>query len=478
MGVVRDNALVHSLAGLWRAFVAPYWPAAADPSLYRPLVLADFSLDWSVSHHAFLFHLLNVVWHAAIAVALALAARRRIGDAGALVAGALFAVHPVHVEAVASVVGRAELLSTAGVLAAVGAALLGDRLGWSLLAWGAALLAKENAAVAPALVVLGWALGVAPRPPRRRLLAWAAGWAGVFAAYTALRFAVLHGFAPHRVVAWVFTGLSPLEARLTGVSAWTDAARLLLVPLTLRVDYSPAERTAVTAALDPRFVAGAACGLVWVLLVVWAWRRGWRDAAFGLGWIGVAYLPVANLFFPSGVFVAERTLYLPSVGLAYAAGAIVARGGAAGPRTGRPLGAAVALLVLLGAVRTALRVPVWRDDARFFVSMVDDSPRSFVWAVSAARAFADHGSPERALEAARLAASDFPRGTEAYFLAARAAYDLGRPALADSVLAPVDRDCGAECAGLYAAAADSLRQRGDTAAARRLLDHYRRRRSP
>ena len=43
--------------------------------------------------------------------------------------------------------------------------------------------------------------------------------------------------------------------------------------------------------------------------------------AFGLGWIAIAFSPVANLLFPTGILVAERTLYLPSVGLALAVGA-------------------------------------------------------------------------------------------------------------------------------------------------------------
>src|SRR5207249_525495 len=112
-------------------------------------------------------------------------------------------------------------------------------------------------------------------------------------------------WAPH------FIGATPLQMRLTAVAAFADFARLLLFPLHLRVDYSPDERTLVPSALDARLALGLACFAVWAALITLAWRRGRRLEAYGLGWIGIALLPVANLVFPVGVLVAERTLYLP-----------------------------------------------------------------------------------------------------------------------------------------------------------------------
>src|SRR5207249_10906236 len=105
------------------------------------------------------------------------------------------------------------------------------------------------------------------------------------------------------------------------VAALADIGRLLVFPLTLRVDYSPAERTLVTSPLDGRFLIGLACLAIWGVLLGRAWRRRRRVEALGLAWIAIAYLPVANLLFPSGVLVAERTFHVPSIGLALALGA-------------------------------------------------------------------------------------------------------------------------------------------------------------
>src|SRR5207245_11662756 len=94
---------------------------------------------------------------------------------GGLAAGVLFAVHPVHVEAVANVVGRAELLAGVFVVLSVYAALAREAIGWSAAAWALGLLCKENAAVAPALIAWAWVLGLA-RPSRRRMGLFVASW--------------------------------------------------------------------------------------------------------------------------------------------------------------------------------------------------------------------------------------------------------------------------------------------------------------
>src|SRR5439155_505947 len=206
---------------------------------------------------------------------------------------------PVHVEAVANVVGRSELMATVFSALAVYAALARQHVGWSAAALAFGLLSKENAAVAPALVVWAWILGV-DRPDRRRMIA----------------------------------------------------------------------------------------------LVV--------------GWVGVAFLPVANLLYPAGFYVAERTLYLPSVGLVLAATAALARL----PR--ERLRLAVATLCLLGGVRTAMRVPKWRDDNTVTQSILEDSPDSYGGPVRMAGVYLDRKEPAKALAAARIAAGIMPRDPWVY----------------------------------------------------------------
>ena len=439
--IVVLNPLVAHPSGLWRAFAAPYWPPEFGGHMYRPLVIASFAIDRLVDG-AVWYHAVNLLWHAGAAVAVAALARRWLDPAGALVAGLLFAVDPVHVEAVANVVGRAELMAAVFSVLTVYAALAGKPAVWSAAAFALGLLSKENAAVAPALVVWAWMLGL-ERPERRRMVSLVTSWVVVGAAYGVIRALVRHPFGGYTGIAPMFVGQSWLTVRLTAIAALADVARLLVFPLTLRVDYSPNERTVVTSPLDWRFAGGLACVLLWCGLLVFAWRRRRKVEAFGIGWIGVAFLPVANLLYATGFYVAERTLYLPSVGLVLAATAALVR--LAHHRL-RPV---VAALCVLGAVRSALRVPVWRDDNAVTTSLLDDSPASYGGPARMAGVYLDRHEPAKALAAARLASEIIDRDPWVYTIGAVAALAAGDRVAADSLFVGLERFCAGPCAAGY-----------------------------
>lgn len=465
--IILGNALVHDASGMWRAFFTSYWPAGFGGFLYRPLPVATYALDWQVGGPAW-FHFVNVLWHVLSSVLVVLIAARWTDVRAALVAGLVFAVHPVHVEAVANIVGRAELMATAFTLSAVYAAVELDRPWFSAVLWGLGLLCKESAGVAPLLVALAWWAGAGRlRPPRRRLILFAGAWGAVLVACVAAADAALHGSIGSAGTAPVFAGHSPFAVRLTAVSELVDAARLLLVPVTLRVDYSPAERTIVTGIGDGRFLAGALVLALWAVLVMAAWRRGRRVEAAGLGWIGLAYLPVSNLIVPIGILMAERTLYLPSAGLALALGAVATR------LPARPLALVTGLVVLAGGVRTVERVPVWRDNLHVVLSMVEDSPRSYQGFMASAGVYLEAGQPEKALDAARAAVAIFPLDPRPYLIGAHAALKIGRVTTADSLLALADRHC-APCAGVYGSEIAVARSLRDSAIADTLQSHLNR----
>lgn len=465
--IILWNPLVHSVQGIWRAFGGPYWPPDLGGQMYRPLPLADFAMDWAISRgHPLWFHAMNLVWHAGVAVVVAALVRRWSDWTVALAAGLVFAVHPVHVEAVANVVGRAELMAAAGVCVAVYAAVVRQNVLLSGAALLLGLLSKENAVVAPVLIGWAWIVGLPARPTTRRMLAFAVSWVVIAGAYIAIRSIVLHPYARLNATAPVFLGESAFAGRLTAVAALADVFRLLVSPLTLRVDYSPGERSVVRSLLDGRFVLGLACVALWVVLLVMAWRRQRRVETYGLGWIAIAFLPVSNLLFSSGVLLAERTLYLPSVGLALAAGAALARLPA--PR----FRIVLALLLIAGGVRSALRTPVWHDDFSVTESILKDSPESYRGPARAAAIFQSHRQPERALAALRTATSIYDRDPTLFIAGADAALTLGKSRLADSLLARAELLCS-RCPGYYRTQALAARSRGDSAVADSLLARMR-----
>lgn len=155
------NGRVHTMRTFWRFFGQSYWPPKYGGDGYRPMVLLLFATQWVAGHGAaWVFHLGNILLTVATALAVYWMALAILPEAGAWLAAALFAVHPVHVEATGNMVGQAELLVGFGAAMGMGWFLRRRRRGelrwrdvWLVaLAYAFAVFSKENAIVFPALV--------------------------------------------------------------------------------------------------------------------------------------------------------------------------------------------------------------------------------------------------------------------------------------------------------------------------------------
>lgn len=412
--VILLDTRVHSLGNLPAILARPYWAAAgAELAIWRPLTTLSFAADWSLSGGSpAWFHLANVLWHAA-ACGLAFLLLSALFPTPAALAGALlFAVHPVHVEAVANVVGRAELIAAVFTF---GACLVWDRRDGprpqprTVLAVSAlfllALFAKESGVMLPVLLLLvdaargRWTLQRADARGYARAVGPAfACLALALLAYLALRAAVLDGIAPERVHA----AADVLERRshllLTSLQAWPEYLRLLVFPRTLLIDYGPRVIMPATT-----WTASAVLGLTTLIGLSFggllALARGHGRTASGLLWLPAAVLPVSNLLFTTGILVAERTLYVPSFAIAIAAaGAASALPRVASPMRRRVAVALASAVLLLFTARTMARVPEWESTERIFASQLRDRPDSYRahWTLGrAARQTGDHETARR-----------------------------------------------------------------------------------
>lgn len=443
-GVIRQNPLVTQPSGIWRAFANPYWPTSLGGGQYRPLGIASFSLDWWLSGgSATWMHAVNMLLHAAAAVLVWLLAAELLAPAGALAAGLLFAVHPVHVEAVANTVGRLEPMAAIFVLGALLAHR--RRSTWSVLLFALGMLAKENAAVFPALalasdLLLGPHDRAADRVAaestlgRRRAVVLYAAYAIVLAAYAAALLNVFHG-RDYRVFAPTFIGATTGERLLTVASIIPHYARLLTVPFDLSADYYP-QVIRLATSLTPLVMLGLALLAGYVAAIVWAWRRE-RSLAFALIWVPIALAPVSNVFFPS-VALAERTLYLPSAGACLVMAWLLQR---AALRLPAPTPALVAAGVLLFALtlRTWTRTPAWRSDKSYLLTLLRDHPESYRAHLVAGRVLAAMGNLPAASREYAISRDLWTRDPVVYRESAMVAQRMGARgqalALADSAAA-------------------------------------------
>jgi tetratricopeptide (TPR) repeat protein len=332
-----------SLRAAGAVLAAPVWGS------YHPLHILSYALDslvWGLERPAG-FHATNVALFAACCALVVLVARSFGCSArGAALAGVLFAVHPSHVESVAWLTGRKDVLSGVFLLLAL---LVRERPRLAVFFFLLALASKTTAAaLAPFLVLDAW---LARRPGEEaRLRAFvrfvpflvlAAGWI------------VIEALAQKSVGGVKVRGGGPLEsvAVVLRSLAWYPARFVWPHPLTPRPSLggSPLGSLAVLAfAVAPAFFD----------------RRLARAIAFFF----LALAPVSNVV-PLANEVQDRYLFLPSIAACCVAGEL------AGRRKwwGLPL---AALAVFLLARSTARYEGAWRSDAALWTAAVeaDDNP--------------------------------------------------------------------------------------------------------
>lgn len=432
--IVRDNPRIRRPDRIDEIFSTPYFGGARGTgTAYRPVLLLSYAVQWWIrGKDAVAFHAVNVLLHVLVTLLLArLFLRIDLPPPVAIGAALLFAVHPIHVEAVSSLVGRGETQAAALVLGFLLSALhFVEGRGRRGLAFVVALvlyllanLTKENASVAPALLflLLAWrADGGLPARSRTALLRGLpvyAGSAAVLLCVLRLRAWVLGG-AIKGAATGIFeveNPLAPLPPLVRAANACAMFFRLfghMAFPLRLSADES-AWSIPVLGRRDVLFWASPVL-LAALLLAALARFSSRRAAALGFLFLCAAALPTSNLLFPTGTIFAERLAYLPSAGFCLAIASWVFAGAAREPAAEQRRWALLAGLALLLATRTIVRNPVWASDESLFTNMVRVSPQSAKAHYDYAYMSAETGRPGRALEHYARAIEIYPAYWDAW----------------------------------------------------------------
>ena len=416
-----SNPIVTGSSPLSTLVTSDFWGVplshAGSHKSYRPLTSLSFRLDWILGPGSpFQFHLTNLLLHAFathlfqifllsllryILLYILVIEKRDICFSScrtALTASLLFATHPIHSEAVAGIVGRAEILSAVFFLLTL---LVQRRHGWSLrasLLAAAATLAKEQGVtvlgVCFVLELVGRQGGANKRSLLQILL--------TLVAILSLRAAALGGHLP------VFSkadnpashSSSLVTRSLTFLHLPAQNAWLLVCPTKLSFDWSMDALPLVTSLIDPRNIFslifyGIMTSLSLPLLTLLPisfqsfkpfLHRGSQfpsprptqhglscgpSLALALSLIVLPFLPATNLFFYVGFVLAERLLYLPSLGFS-----LLVALGLQKLSQRKPRFAAVGFLLVLitGSLRTLVRNKDWSSEETLFSSGVNTNP--------------------------------------------------------------------------------------------------------
>lgn len=297
---------------------------------YRPVRTLSYALDYAMGGlNPAIYHVSNIAYHMAVLGILWLVYAKIVKDRWTALLGlGIFALHPVHLDAVAYISGRRDILSALFALLAIWAFLKFQEsrrwawwipvLGFTALSFGA----KEMGAVVPLVVLLldwkkaledGGSQDGKTRPMMSFWRALRQGWP-YYALFTLGGVFVLMRLATvnisGRAMWW---GGGVLTNFLTVAKVHLYYIACLAAPLTLRPDYSYSAFPVTFSPLDPLSLM-AAVGVAVLLAALWLCaRKGRTDIAFwGVFYLGTL-IPVSHII-PHHELMAEHYLYLPSVG--------------------------------------------------------------------------------------------------------------------------------------------------------------------
>ncbi|MBI1911653.1 MAG: tetratricopeptide repeat protein [Deltaproteobacteria bacterium] len=401
-----DKVLIPENTGIqegWKSVVTAFsprlWGLRADneafQSFYRPTHTLLSILDYQIwGLRPFGYHLSNTILHLANTILIFFLAVKITGERlTALLAASIFAVHPVHTESVTFISARPDLLAAFFMLISFllyasrtkgeGAANYSIRYGVSLIAFGISLFSKEMSVTYPLLLAF-YAWLVEDKGGRvKRVVPYFI----ILAAYILFRVSAMSEFlVNHKMRAGFFTVIQ------TSMVAVFDYIRLLIIPFPLHAYYDLIWYSGFSFkflfAVLLLLIAGA--GAVFLLIL------GKKRPAYALIWTFLALAPVLNIGTLGDFSIAERYLYLPSIGYSILAAMAILT--LRQTSISKAVPAIVTAMLVVFIVLTAYRNHVWGDDYLFYSDMAKGAPNSAIPHANLAHAYLRRGNVQGGIE--------------------------------------------------------------------------------
>lgn len=367
--------------------------AGGQGNFYRPLLSVTFMADYAFAtgftfeHESpetlstIPFHFSSIIWHAAAALLFwCLALRLGASPGLATIAALVYAVHPLHSEAVAYISGRADSMAAAFIYAGVLAGLSGRansvsaewRAGiLAALIYTAGLLSKESALILPGLLLVCLFLGPV-RPSSLMAYVRRLGPSlAILAAYLVLRSTALNFGSDTTPPSSTFA--DRIVEALQALALYTQ---LIFYPAHLHM-----ERTLEGTTLGTTLCGGLVLALLIAVLV-----RGFIAKrpleTTGAAWFILTWLPISGIF-PLNAPLAEHWMYVPLGGFLLALfglGDALINKMSSSSTNRSPLRIAAAVLVLVGVLAltaaTVLRNRDWRSNEALYTATLRENPNS------------------------------------------------------------------------------------------------------
>lgn len=391
---IVNNRFIKSLNNLPRLVSKDYFILSSETT-YRPIVTITYFIDYAAyGLRPWGFHLTNILIHAANGVLLYIflallfntsESRNQHLEAGTfkpLIISLLFAANPVLSEAVNAISFREDLLAFFFYMATL---ILYIKLRSDIIqrpnfliaiyilscfSYFFALLSKEMAATLPLIVwCYEWIYGDKKKRGHSFLHnRYFTGYIAVTLIYIYIRFFYFQSPDEGFVYSW-----SLMERILTLPWVIVNDIKLAIFPVSLSAEYNI---TPIKSILSPLLITSAGALLCLLVLAIKK-KKGERIFSFGIIFFIVTLIPVFNII-PIYYPLADRYLYLPSVGLAVFLGSYINKGLLQSPKTltHNPYFLVLFFIVAICSLLSGQRNLIWQDEYSLWSDAVKKMPNS------------------------------------------------------------------------------------------------------
>lgn len=382
--IVEDNTFVKSLDQIPAIWTSHYWAGkvdATDTGLYRPLTLTTYNLQYALTGESpAAFHILNILLHALVCLmVMTMASLLFLDFRLVIISGLLFAIHPIHTEAVAGIVGRAEILAALFILTSMVCYHQWRQKGeikWlvlMLVSTLAAITSKEHGFLMIAIMALQetyyyFTTKTFSWSERKKWIAFGSV-AILSLGMWMVRSSITGPTASHEL--WANVGSADRMA--TSVRTSAEYIGLHLWPFPLSADYW-IDEVPIVGFGNVKVLLGVFV-ILGMLSLAYYLRRKLPVASWGILFFFLMLLPVSNFVFAAGFLKAERILYIPSIGLILLMSVMLTK--VLDLKSGRIPGfILLGLFLLLFTWRSWTRSGDWKNNYTLAVATLQTSPNS------------------------------------------------------------------------------------------------------
>lgn len=442
---IEDNPVIKDIRNIPSFFTSDLWRLISNPTIgsyyYRPFFLLSLAVDYNLWElNPFGYHITNLILHAISSFMVYIVGRRLFSNhIPAFIGSLLFAIHPVHVESIAWISGRTDPMAAVFFLLSFYLYILfRDGKGFimlifSLTAYFFSLLSKEIGITLPLLLLVyelsfkqqsviqdnhshppltngGWGDF---RDNRIRILRIAGIYLIVSVVYLYIRAQVL-GEAIGQS-----SSSPPIDKRIyTSFGIILDYIQIMILPVNLKVLYDTPLRESF---FDLKVIFSLLLLAAVFISTLLSYRKD-KTVFFIAVWFFITILPVSNLVPLKPTMMAERYVYIPSIGICLLGGLVFYKI----CRIGSPLfscsRALILILFSIISLMTFQRNKLWTNETVYFEKVAEDAPQN---------AYAHHnlGDVYRKTGRMRQAVSEWQKAVEIYPLHPEANNSLANIAL-------------------------------------------------